>query len=96
MDLPSLVRAADSLEFAAAVIVDALTKRLAQVVRVSEQNIAPSKPLHIIGVDSLIAVESRYWFLRRLESEVAVYDVLKNQPLLELCRAVAGKVRGGQ
>ena len=88
-----LIRVADSMESAALVVMDGLKKKLSKAVGIPEDNVDVGTPLHAIGVDSLIAVEVRYWLMKSFGAEVAVFEVLKDQPSIILCRKVAGMVR---
>ena len=93
VDYSKAVAEADSLESAALTVVDGLKKKLARAIGISEQDIDAARPLHVIGVDSLIAIEVRYWLMKNFGGEVTVSEVLKDTPLLDLCRKVASTVR---
>jgi hypothetical protein len=42
-------------------------------------------------VDSLVAVEIRAWVFKSVKSDVSVFDILSNTPLVELARHIASK-----
>lgn len=89
-----LIKNAVSIDSAALVLVDELKKKLSKAVGIPQENIDTSIPLYAIGVDSLIAVEVRYWFMKSMGAEVTIQEVLSNRPLMVLCREVVGKMRG--
>ncbi|KAF6807058.1 KR domain-containing protein [Colletotrichum sojae] len=92
-DCLALVRAA-ALDAAAAgeVVTQGLVQKLSKSLSVPVETIDAGKPAYVAGVDSLIAVEVRYWFMKQLQVEVPVFEILKNQSITELCRQVASRV----
>ncbi|KAK4041674.1 hypothetical protein C8A01DRAFT_34277 [Parachaetomium inaequale] len=44
--------------------------KLSKVLFIAEQDIDPALPVYSAGVDSLVAVELKYWFLKELHAEV--------------------------
>lgn len=89
VDYLACAKAAASVEAAADVVVQGLVKKLAKLLSLPEADLDPSQPCFRLGVDSLIAVEVRYWFLKQLGVEVTVLNILKDQSLSELCYSVA-------
>lgn len=86
------VKSAASIDEAADVIVQGLVRKLAKSLSLPEVDLDPSKPAFRLGVDSLIAVEVRYWFMKQLGVEVTVLAILKDQSLSELCYSVAADI----
>lgn len=86
------VKAAASVDEAADVIARGLVRKLAKSLSLPEVDLDPSKPAFRLGVDSLIAVEVRYWFMKQLGVEVTVLNILKDQSLSELCYSVAAGI----
>jgi hypothetical protein len=76
LSLERPLRNADSLESAAAIVATALVRKLAQILSTPESNIDVEKPLHAIGIDSLMAVVIRYWFFRDVQADIPVFDIL--------------------
>lgn len=62
-----------------------LVRKLSKVLFVAEQDIDPALPVYAAGVDSLVAVELKYWFLKELRAEVAVFNILSDESLRGLC-----------
>ncbi|KAF5639068.1 polyketide synthase [Fusarium sp. NRRL 52700] len=83
--LPAAASLADAAEIVSAAIVQKLCKALSS----SERDIDVSKPLHSYGVDSLVAVELRAWFMKEVGSDVAVFDIMSGQSLEELAELAA-------
>ncbi|KAK4242263.1 hypothetical protein C8A03DRAFT_40391 [Achaetomium macrosporum] len=62
-----------------------LRRKLSKVLFIAEQDIDPVLPVYSAGVDSLVAVELKYWFLKELHAEVAVFNILSDDSLRALC-----------
>ncbi|KAF6838015.1 KR domain-containing protein [Colletotrichum musicola] len=93
VDYLALVRAAAPDSTAAGeVVTQGLVQKLSKSLSVPVETIDAGKPAYVVGVDSLIAVEVRYWFMKQLQVEVPVFEILKNQSITELCRQVASRV----
>lgn len=92
VDYLAAVCAAASEEEAAEVITRGLIQKLSKSLSLPEADLDPSKPAFRLGVDSLIAVEVRYWFMKQLRVEVSVLNILKDQSLSELCYSVVGEI----
>lgn len=74
----SAFKAAPSLEQAGCIVADALIAKLSTSLGVPTSDIDPSRPVHMYGVDSLIAVELRNWFTNEIKADVAVLHILGN------------------
>ncbi|KAI1073697.1 hypothetical protein F5B20DRAFT_586970 [Whalleya microplaca] len=90
-DYGALLRAAGNLNEAGAIIAAALAKRLARALSVPEEDIDTTRPAHSYGVDSLVAVELRFWFSNEIRSDISVFSILANDPILALGRFAAQK-----
>ncbi|EXF80297.1 KR domain-containing protein [Colletotrichum fioriniae PJ7] len=88
----ALVKAAPDLSTASEIVTQGLVQKLAKSLSVPIETLDVGKPAYIVGVDSLIAVEVRYWFMKQLLVEVPVFEILKNQSIIDLCQQVASKV----
>ncbi|KAK1978867.1 KR domain-containing protein [Colletotrichum cereale] len=89
----ALVVAADSAEEAGDVVAQGLMRKLSKSLCVAPESLDVGKAAHVLGVDSLIAVEVRYWFAKRLAVEVAVFNILKDRSVMSLCEEIATLVR---
>lgn len=92
VDYLGLIGAASDAEEAARIVTQALLGKLSKSLSVPAESLDVGKPAYVLGVDSLIAVELRYWFLKQFGVEVPVFIILKKQPTIELCRHVADQV----
>ena len=72
------LQAATSLQEAADLVVDALITKLAALLGIAATDLDPSRPIHLYGVDSLVAVELRNWFANNIRADVAVLHILGN------------------
>ncbi|OTA96302.1 hypothetical protein M434DRAFT_375109 [Hypoxylon sp. CO27-5] len=87
----ALLRGAESLNEAGAIVAAALAKKLARALSVPEEDIDTTRPAHSYGVDSLVAVELRFWFSNEMKADISVFSILANDPILALGRLAAGK-----
>ncbi|KAK1979267.1 hypothetical protein LZ30DRAFT_783573 [Colletotrichum cereale] len=92
VDYLAELKNAESAEVAADIIAKALIIKLAKSLSLNETDLDPSMPVFKMGVDSLIAVEVRYWFLKTFGVQVAVLSILKDQSMNDLCLSVALEV----
>lgn len=92
LDYIAMVRSAPTLEEAGEIVARGLVQKLTKSLSVDGETLDVAKPAYMLGVDSLIAVELRYWFMRKCGIEVPVFIILKNQPLSDLCTYAAEKV----
>ncbi|KAJ6281119.1 hypothetical protein J3E71DRAFT_219091 [Bipolaris maydis] len=92
VDYLALIRAAADTEEAGQIVTLALLGKLSKSLSVPAESLDVGKPAYVLGVDSLIAVELRYWFLKQFGVEVPVFVILKKQSTAELCCHVAEQV----
>lgn len=83
-----LLAAAESFEVATNIVYHALVEKLTKALNISPGDIDLTKPIHSLGVDSLIAIELRTWILKQLDADVAVFDMME----LSSMRALAGLI----
>lgn len=57
------------------IVVDALVQRLSKATSTPVEEIDCNRPLHVYGVDSLLAVELRNWFSKLFKADVAIFDI---------------------
>ena len=69
---------------ATSVVIDGLLQRLSRAVSMDVKNIDVSKPLHVYGVDSLLAVELRNWFAKVWKSDIAVFDITGQSSIADI------------
>ena len=92
----TLVQAAGSVEEAEDILTKAFVEKLGRTLSQTQNEIDVTKPAFILGVDSLLAVEVRYWFLKEFHVEVSTFDVLGNSSIQDFCRSIAKRLRGNR
>ena len=75
-NVAALFKAASSLAEAGSIVAQALVKKLSKILLIPQETIDLCKPMHLYGVDSLIAVELRNWFAKELNADVAIFEIL--------------------
>ena len=88
-DYKALMESAGSAATAGDLIAKALARKLANSLSMPEEDIEIEKPIHAYGVDSLVAVEIRYWLLKELKAELAVFEILGSESISRLSVLVA-------
>ncbi|KAH3325040.1 hypothetical protein EMGR_003173 [Emarellia grisea] len=84
-----LLAGADNFEEASGIVYEAMVSKLVKALNISQGDVDPSKPLHALGVDSLVAVELRTWMLKQLDADVAVFDLMEVASLRALASLIA-------
>ncbi|OHX00782.1 polyketide synthase [Colletotrichum incanum] len=74
-----LVVTADSAGEAGEIVAGGLVLKLSKPLWVAPESLDVAKAAHVLGADSLIAVEVRYWFAKKLGVEVAVSNIPKDR-----------------
>ncbi|KAM7210918.1 Polyketide synthase dehydratase domain containing protein [Rhypophila decipiens] len=70
-------QAGDGNQAAADAVVEAaLVDKLSRVTSIPADEIDPARPLHVYGVDSLLAVELRNWFAWEFRADVAILEII--------------------
>lgn len=90
-NLQKRIREAGSFAGACRLICDAIVEKLAKLLALPRDDISTSHAIASQGADSLIAVELRNWFIRDLETNIAIMDILKSKAIVELAGDVAGR-----
>lgn len=90
-DLGGKIAAASTLDEAAEVVVEGITKKLMDIFMIEEAEVIPSKPLSNYGVDSLVAVELRNMLALRAGAEVSIFDIMQSVSITALGATVASK-----
>ncbi|KAL9037716.1 MAG: hypothetical protein Q9214_005575, partial [Letrouitia sp. 1 TL-2023] len=92
ISLVQQLTAAKSIDEQADVIQEVFIRKLERVLQSSRDQIHPSQGLIALGIDSLMAVEVRSWFLSELEVDMPVLKLLGGACISEIC-AEAAKLR---
>ncbi|KAJ4415838.1 Type I Iterative PKS [Gnomoniopsis sp. IMI 355080] len=89
VSVTNALKFAESLEVAAEVIRDALVKRLSRTMRIPVAEIDVGKPIHVYGVDSLVAMEVRNYLASECGSEISVLEIMGNKSMDLLSNDIA-------
>lgn len=80
-----------SVSAAAAIVLDALMRKLSKSLMIALEDIDAASPTSVYGVDSLVAVEVRNWLLREVKADVPVFEILQASSLQLLGYKIAEK-----
>ncbi|KAI0138627.1 putative polyketide synthase [Hypoxylon sp. NC0597] len=92
-DLIEQVANSKSLSEAADILANSLATKLSAIFSMPQEGFDPNQPLHTYGVDSLIAVELRNWFIKNLKVDLAIFEILGGATATTLGRVTAEKMR---
>lgn len=93
MDRAAILRKATSQNEAASLITGWFSTKIAQVLGLPELDIDPHKPIHIYGIDSLVAIDLKNWLAREMGAEMEVFMLLGNSSLETISAVAAEKSR---
>ena len=83
---------ATSIDEVVSVLIESFRIRLVLVLQTVIEKIHPDVQIDDLGIDSLIAVGIRTWFLKELNADVPILKVLGGNSVSELCRETLGKL----
>ncbi|KAI9742337.1 MAG: hypothetical protein M1818_003870 [Claussenomyces sp. TS43310] len=76
---------------AARVVAAGLRRKLARTLRMPEEDIETQKSVHAYGVDSLVAVELRYWLAKEMQADLSIFEIMGDASLGKLSGLIAKK-----
>ncbi|KAI1170322.1 hypothetical protein F4777DRAFT_584024 [Nemania sp. FL0916] len=85
-----------ALEDIADVLTGAFSAQLESMLGLPADSIDAASPIIDLGVDSLVAVEVRSWFLKTVERDMPVLKVLGGFSVADLCSEVAADILASQ
>lgn len=91
-NLSVVLRSAANLEECTTILCQAFIEKIAAVLAVGAETIIPSNSLAAYGLDSLVAVELRNWFLKTVGVDIALFDVLGAKTINSLVVKAAGMI----
>lgn len=71
---------------------ESLSAKLRVILQTTDQEIDHDAPLVELGIDSLVAVEVRSWFLKELKVDIPVLKVVGGASLAEICEQAMKKM----
>lgn len=81
-----LLKTAHSLVAAQAILIEALQQKLAGSLNIPLDDIDPERAIPTFGIDSLVALEIRYWFTKEVGVQVGVIDIMQSPSVRTLAR----------
>lgn len=84
----ALFRQAENTEEMTRIVVDSLVMKLARAVSIQADDVVVDRPLHLYGVDSLVAVELRNWIIKEFSADVPVFELLSGKTVLGIGQLV--------
>ena len=72
-------------------VVNVLKEKLAKTLSIPVQDIDAQRPAHTYGIDSLVAVEIRYWLAKEMKADVSIFEITGSKSIAELGVQVAEK-----
>ncbi|MCJ1245273.1 hypothetical protein MMC30_002476 [Trapelia coarctata] len=79
------LRGAVSVEDAVTILQRAFLARLELMLQLSSESINVATSLVALGVDSLVAVDIRTWFLKELKTDLPIFKILGGATVAEFC-----------
>ncbi|KAJ8061397.1 hypothetical protein OCU04_010453 [Sclerotinia nivalis] len=90
-DISAQIASAASVAEAAVIVTQALMDRLSTSVGIPIDELRDDKPMHQHGVDSLLAIELRNWFAKKIGADVAIFDILGDLGIKDVAGLAARK-----
>lgn len=77
----ALFRQAGNTEKMIEIVTEALVRKVARALSVQPEDVDIDKPLHLYGVDSLVAVEIRNWIRKEFVADVPVFELMSGKTI---------------
>ncbi|CAK7223488.1 Type I Iterative PKS [Sporothrix bragantina] len=90
--LGQLAEAANKGEATLAILEAAFSRKVELILQLPADKIESKVPLIKLGIDSLVAVELRSWFLKELNIDMAVLKFLGGSSIVDICRDALGQL----
>ena len=71
----------------------AFIEKVSAVLGVATDIVQPENPLSAYGLDSIVAIEFRKWFMKVINVDVQIFDVLGSKSITELVTKVASLIK---
>ncbi|RYO96509.1 hypothetical protein DL765_011598 [Monosporascus sp. GIB2] len=88
VDAAALFRQAETAEEMTKVVTDSLMRKLARALSMQPEDVDEGKPLHLYGVDSLVAVELRNWIAKEFGVDLPVFELMSGRTILAIGQLV--------
>lgn len=87
--------AATQADQALGLLCESFTAKLSSILQIPSQKLEQAVPLVELGMDSLVAVEARSWFLEELKTDIPVLKLVGGSSVLEICQLALKKLPEG-
>lgn len=91
IDYAALFRDATTVEDRAQIVLEGLVRKLSRALSIPQEDLDPSRPLHVYGVDSLLAVELLNYFAKEMGVDLAIFDITNGSSFQAISLTVARK-----
>lgn len=71
----------------------AFIEKVSAVLGVATDIVQPSNPLSAYGLDSIVAIEFRKWFMKSINVDVQIFDVLGSKSITDLVTKAATMIK---
>lgn len=93
----SQLAAAKDEDEALEVVLQCFVRALGRILQISEDQLDVNVSPASVGIDSLVAVQVRSWFLKEMGADIPVLKILGDNTVIQLCKdALAARRRGAQ
>ncbi|RAK93462.1 putative polyketide synthase [Aspergillus costaricaensis CBS 115574] len=92
IDRPAALKSA-SPEEAASMITEWIAHKVGHILGIPATAIERDSPLHAHGIDSLVAVDMKNWFMNEIGANFTVFDIMSNSPITQMSVMAAEKSR---
>ena len=82
-----------TLEERVPILTTAFIEKVSAVLGVSTDIVQPSNPLSAYGLDSIVAIEFRKWFMKSINVDVQIFDVLGSKSITDLVTKAAALIK---
>ena len=91
MDYETLFKTAGSPLGASRHVSEGIRKKLSKIISIPEEDIDLQMPMHRFGVDSLVAVEIRYWLAKEMKADMSIFEIMGDRSLAALSLLIAAR-----
>lgn len=75
------------------ILTEAFKEKISSVLGVSDDIIQPANPLSAYGLDSIVAIEFRKWFMKAVNVDLQIFDILGAKSITELVTKAVGLIK---
>lgn len=93
MNRAAMLRQRKSEEEATSLVMMRFSERLSDAGGIAASDIDAQKPIRTYGTDLLVVIDLKNWLERDVGAKMEAFEILENQPPLELSALAAGKSR---